>query len=180
MLKRVIFLAMFSSVPLAFISLVKEVPSKGAPGLGQPSLKSACISSLRFSYVWVGADMPGVAIPPGGWWSSRQGQFVLLAIFLIFATQCCLWQDLARGRVRWSRWGPPNVGGGLISGMEVEMGGICPLFLAHCLGHLVSSLGIGFVLTLPDPPVLRLSKLQYSPFLGHQLAGGALWTFHSP
>lgn len=68
-LKRVIFLAMFSSVPLAFISLVKEVPSKGAPGLGQPSLKSACISSLHFSYVWVGADMPGVAIPPGGWWS---------------------------------------------------------------------------------------------------------------
>lgn len=52
---------------------------------------------------------------------------------------------------------------GLISGIEVEMGGIYSLFPAHCLGHLVFSPGIAFEFTLPDPSGSQgLGCLNYS------------------
>lgn len=52
---------------------------------------------------------------------------------------------------------------GLISEIEVEMGGIYSLFPAHCLGHLVSSPGIAFEFTLPDPSGSQgLGCLNYS------------------
>lgn len=58
----------------------------------------------------------------------------------------------------------PNVDGlrlgfDVISEMEVEMGGVCFLFLAHSLGQLVASLGIGFVFTPPAFLVLRFQTV---------------------
>jgi hypothetical protein len=71
----------------------------------------------RISLFWkVLSSVPSTHV----WWLTRgfpaaeellRGQLVPLATFLIFATWCYLRQDLTRGRIRWTQWGPSNVGG---------------------------------------------------------------------
>lgn len=58
-----------------------------------------------------------------------------------------------------------------------------PLSLAHCLGQLLPSPGIGFVFTLLDPPGSQgLDYLNYDTVPSWVISSkvGALWAFHSP
>lgn len=102
------------------------------------------------------------------------------AVWHVSVIQCCLWQDLEKGHMRVDPVGClPHVDGlhlgfDVISGMEVEMGGVCSLFLAHSLGQLVTSPGIGFVLTPPAFLVLGFQTELHGPFLRCQLVGSVL------
>lgn len=104
----------------------------------------------------------------GSGWSLGDGQVRLSVSFLMAGAACPLChsscfcypvlslaglskQQNQRGLVR-----PSQCGCASSVGWKLKWEEFAPPFLAHCLGHLVSSPGIGFVFTLPDLPVPRV------------------------